>query len=245
MNGLKDPQQFRKIIADYHLSPAAKDALGAITLVILVAPTSAGRNTIIKRLVKSGKYYFIVSDTTREPRINDGVLEENGVTYWFRSEAEVLNDLKDGKYLEAELIHNQQVSGISIRELLKAKQHNKIAITDVDIGGVHNIVKAKNDAIAILVLPPSFEEWQRRFFGRGKMNDIEINRRLQTALNIYSHAKTNKDLTFLINDDIDESAQKIKNIVDSGQSDSQEQARARILIDDLEKNTINFLKNFH
>ncbi len=32
----------------------------------------------------------------------------------------MLNDLENGKFLEAEIIHAQQVSGISIRELKKA-----------------------------------------------------------------------------------------------------------------------------
>jgi len=75
----------------------------------LVAITSSGRNTLIRELLKTGEYHFIVSDTTRKPRTNDGVMEQSGVEYWFRDEDEVLQDVKDGKFLEAAVIHSQQV----------------------------------------------------------------------------------------------------------------------------------------
>src|ERR1700689_1309052 len=117
MNELVHGAEFRSALRDYHLSKAALQTLSQTKLVILVAPTSSGRNTIIWQLLKTGDYYFIVSDTTRQPRINDGKLERDGHEYWFRSEAEVLTDIQQGKYLEAAVIHNQQVSGISIREL--------------------------------------------------------------------------------------------------------------------------------
>src|SRR3546814_14273785 len=104
-----------------------------------------------------------VSDTSRKPRVNDGIPEQNGVEYWFRSEAEILNDLKAGKFLEAAIIHNQQVSGISIRELQRVGDEGKIAITDIEIVGVHNLIQAKPYATAFFVLPPIFEFLFKRF----------------------------------------------------------------------------------
>src|ERR1700712_1679606 len=152
---LKHYTEFKEVLETYHVSDSAKATLEDLTLVLLLGPTSSGRNTIIEHQLKTGNYNFIVSDTTRPPRTNDGVLETNGNEYWFRSEEEVLADLKAGQFLEAELIHDQQVSGISIRELEKARAQNKIAITDVDLGGMHKIMLAKPDTIAVMVLPPS------------------------------------------------------------------------------------------
>src|SRR5438309_1023704 len=112
--------EFKAVLDKYHVSDAAKTKLEGLKLVLMLAPTSGGRNTIIKRQLQTGNYYYIVSDTTRPPRVNDGALEQNGNEYWFRTEDEILADLKTGSFLEAELIHDQQVSGISIRELEKA-----------------------------------------------------------------------------------------------------------------------------
>src|SRR5580765_4863377 len=129
---LKHYAEFKEVLETYHISDSAKNTLDDLTLVLLLGPTSGGRNTIMKHQLQTGNYTYIVSDTTRAPRINDGVLETSGNEYWFRTEEEVLADLKAGQFLEAELIHDQQVSGISMRELEKARAQNKIAITDVD-----------------------------------------------------------------------------------------------------------------
>src|SRR5665213_1025428 len=97
--------EFRTALEGYHLSKAALQTLSQTELVLLVAPSSTGRNTIIWELLKIGDYHFVVSDTTRKPRVNDGLLEQSGREYWFRSEQEVLTDIQQGKYLEAAIIH--------------------------------------------------------------------------------------------------------------------------------------------
>lgn len=234
---------FEKALKDYHISTASKRILDQTNLVLLVAATSSGRNTIIRELLKTGEYHFIVSDTTRAPRINDGVLEQDGVDYWFRSEQEVLEDIQQGNYLEAEVIHNQQVSGISIRELEKSHQEQRIAITDVDIGGAQNIFAAKEDVAAVLVLPPNFEEWQRRIRHRGKMSDEELRRRLQTACNIFASALESTHFTFVINDKLNEAAAEIHRLARFGEVEKEKQEHGRQLAEQLYVSTRTYLAN--
>ena len=203
-----------------------------VKLVLLVAPSAGGRNTLINKLLTTGRYNFIVSDTTRHPRENNGILEQNGREYWFRSEEEVLDDLKNGEFLEAEIIHSQQVSGISMRELERAAHENKISVTDIDIGGLKKIIKAKPDVIAILVLPPSFEEWQRRLNSRGQLYGDEYRRRMQTAVNILTDALTNKDLVIIISDVVEQSAKQVDDIV-HGKIDLGIQKKGHELVENL------------
>jgi guanylate kinase len=212
-HGLTHYDEFREIIEKYTMSERAKNALVDLKLVLLVGPTSSGRNTVLKELVKNENYYFVVSDTTRPPQKRDGKIEENGVNYFFRTEEEMLADLKAGEFFEAELIHNQQVSGISIRELEKAKSLNKIAATDVDIGGVNNVLKAKPDTTIIYLIPPSFEEWQQRIRSRGLMSEIEYRRRLQTAEAILKDGlRPNNHYHFVISENISQTAAIINDI---------------------------------
>jgi guanylate kinase len=177
--------QFEEALRNYSVSAEAIEDLEDLKLVLLLGPTSSGRNTIIRHLVGTGNYHYIVSDTTRPPRVNDGELEQNGREYWFRSEEEVLADIEAGDFLEAEIIHRQQVSGISIRELKKAKQEGKIAVTDIELEGVHNVMKVKPNTFAVMILPPSFEEWQKRLAHRGVMTPTEKSRRMETAYKIF------------------------------------------------------------
>jgi len=225
-------QDFRAALANYQASDEAKQVISKLKLVLLVAPTSAGKNTIIRHQLATGRYYHIVSDTTRAPRLNDGVIEKDGVDYWFRSEEEMLADIQKGRFLEAEVLHNQQVSGMSIRELEHAQQENKIAINDVEIEGIHNVLKLKPDTIAVMLLPPSFEEWQNRLASRGPMPAAERQRRLKSALKIFQDGQAHPYYQFVISDDIEQSGNIIDGIV-NGQPNPH-QAHGRLLIGQLQ-----------
>jgi guanylate kinase len=203
---LKHHQEFKDILEKYQISDRAKKALEGLKLVLVVAPTSTGRNTIIRYLIDNLNYYFIISDTTRPAQMRDGKMEENGVQYFFRSEQEILADLKAGEFLEAAIIHNQQVSGISIRELEKAKNQNKIAITDIEIIGAGNIMRFYPKAKAVFLVPPNFTEWQKRIAGRGYVNDQELKHRLISASKELAAALQNDYYHFVVAENIKQSA---------------------------------------
>jgi len=241
MNHLKRLAEFKKVLANYHISDSNKKILTDVKFVLLLAPTSSGRNTIIRELIKTGDYHYVVSDTTRQPRVNDGIPEQNGVEYWFRNESEVLNDLKAGKYLEAEIIHSQQVSATSLKELAAARQQNRIAITDIDLQGAKNIVEVKPDTTIILVLPPSFKEWQRRFRARGQTAPVEYRRRMETAYKIFESALKHPDYKFVINDTVADATKQIQKIAQSGKVDPKLQLRGRQLAQQLYEQTRDLL----
>lgn len=241
-NRLEHLSEFRQVLKTYTISKHSKQILRDTKLVLLVAPTSTGRNTIIRELLKTGNYHFIISDTTRKPRVNDGVLEQNGVEYWFRKEEDALEDLKNGKFLEAEIIHNQQVSGISIRELERAYNTHKTAITDIDILGTQNVVKANPNALPILVIPPSFDEWQRRIKNRGAMSDEEHIRRLQTACKIFETVLNQPYFKFVLNDEVLNAASQIEALVENNVDEENQQNYRRLAKELLDK-TQAFLKD--
>ncbi len=218
MNGLKYLAEFQKVLKNYQLPYASSTLLSEVKLALLVAPTSSGRNTIIRQLLKTGRYHNLVSDTTRKKRINDNVLEQNGVEYFFRSEEDFLNDLKDGKFLEAAVIHNQQVSGISLRELELSRSQHKIAITDIEINGVDSVISIKPNSIVIFIVPPSFSVWQQRITKRGLMDPDEFKRRLQSSLLEFKHALEMPYYQFIINDNLNTAVEQIDHLILNGSS---------------------------
>ena len=172
------------------------------------------------------------------PRVNDGVLERDGREYWFKTEQEVLNDLKAGEFLEAEVIHGQQVSGISIAELERASFEHRIAITDVDIEGITNVLRAKPDAVPILVFPPSFQAWRERLNGRGEMDAEQLKRRLITAARIYELPEKDDQYRIVINDTVEHAAQQIRAIAERGVRDPIPRDEARAIARQLQKDTL-------
>lgn len=212
MNELKNLAEFEDVLKNYKMSEHARGVLSEIQFIMMVAPSSSGRNTVIRELVKTGKYRFIISDTTRQPRINDGVLEQKGVEYWFKTEEKMLKALQAGEMLEAEIIHRQQVSGISIAELERTRNEQKIAITDMDIGGVENVLKYKPDALALFLLPPDFDVWMSRMNSRGHMSEAERQRRLRTAITVLEKGLLMKEAVFVVNDEFHKTTKLIEGI---------------------------------
>lgn len=234
---LRNYGDFKKVLAGYRPSPRALNALADLKLVVMVAPFATGRNTLIRELLKTGGYYFIVSDTTRPSQVRDGQLERNGVQYFFRSEEEVLRDLQAGEFLEAAIIHEQQVSGISIRELEKANSFDKIAITDIEVVGADSVMAAKPDTKAIFLLPPSFNEWQKRIHGRGQMSDQEITNRLNSARKELTVAVDRSYYNFVIAEDVDQSVRIIDAIAAGEENPHQNRGRQLVaeLLSELER----------
>jgi guanylate kinase len=243
MNKLVHLADFEEILSRYRVSDASKQILKDTPMVVLTGPSSSGRNTIIGEIRKQSEYYFIVSDTTRKPRSNNGVLEKNGEDYWFRSEEELLSDLKAGAFLEAEIIHSQQVSGISIRELKKASTAHKIAITDMDIGGIQNVVQAKPDVLPIIVLPPDFDEWQRRLDKRGSMDTHEHRRRLRTAVTIFKEALKHDYFIFVVNQNYKQTAALIDTMAKNGSKGLENREDGHKLVKELLTDTEAFLES--
>lgn len=232
---LKHKAEFKRLLAGYRIAEAGRRILDQTELVVLSGVAGGGRNTVIRRLVDQDNYYFIVSDTTRPPKVRDGRLEENGVHYFFRSEADVLDDLKNGRFLEAELIHDQQVSGISLRELERATAAGRIAITDVEIGGIQNIAAASRHAHIVGLLPPDFNEWLRRFRDREVIPETEYLNRLRTARIVLAKMLEEPYFKLVINDRVDDCVEHIRQIVagryQAAENDRAKQAAAALLID--------------
>lgn len=232
MNKLVHIDEFREILSAYQMSDETKKVLRRTPMVLLVGISSTGRNTLIRELVKTDKFHFVISDTTRLPRDNDGVHEQNGVEYWFRTEDHVLNDLKEGKFIEAAIIHNQQVSGVSVREVIEADKEHRTAVADVEPVGANNIVTACPEVTAIFVLPPSYEEWQRRLKHRGLMSDHERANRMESAQRELKEALERPFYRFVVNDDLERATKAIQAIVD-GRSYPEAAARARSIAEDI------------
>ncbi len=230
--------EFEKILQGYSPSIEAKRLLSEMPFVILQGITGSGRNAIIDYLVQHSHFHQVVSDTTRPPKLRNGVMEQNGVQYFFRSEEDVLTDLRNGMYLEAELIHNQQVSGISVRELERAHKSGKVPINEVAREGVSNVRDAKQDTTIFFVVPPSFGEWMKRLTGREQMTEAELKNRKQSALEELEEALSKDYFHYVVNDSLERVSKTIARVVD-GSDNSEENKRAK----EVAKEILTQLKN--
>lgn len=246
MNHLVHIDAFRELLEDYKPSALAKKTLADVKLVLLVGPSASGRNTLINELVKTGRYYHIVSDTTREKRTKEGkIIEEDGREYWFRSEEDVLMGLQHGDYLEAAIIHNQQVSGCNYRELAAAAEADKIAIKDIEPVGAQTFHHEKPDALIIFSVAPSFDIWMERLHSRGQMEAAELIRRMESAAHELAAALDSDYYRYVINDTVEGTTVEVNRLATTGQYDPFKERLARETTVKLLHDVTKFLAGTH
>ena len=108
-----------KKLNSYKVPQAAQDLIRSTQIVFLVGITAAGKDTVIGELLKTGDYHYIVSHTTRKPRYNHGLLEQNGMEYHFIDLARVEEMLDNQEFIEAKLVHGN-IYGTSVEDIQRA-----------------------------------------------------------------------------------------------------------------------------
>jgi len=235
---LKFHDEFKALLGNYKASQASVSSLTDLKLVVITAITAAGKNTLVEELAKTGNYEFVPSDTTRKPRVINGNTEKDGTVYFFKSEDEMMNDLKAGKYLEAKLIHNQQVSGTSIDRLVSTASNHKVSVLEKNYEGAETINELLPNSNFVFLLPPSYKEWMRRLSLRGNMSQDEFINRMRSAESELMHAIEQDFYRFVVNDDLNDATAKVRQIVEEDIYDDDYHRQAK----DIAWNLLNKIK---
>ena len=176
-------------------------------ILVLSGPSGAGKSSLVSRIIDDiGDCYFSISTTTRKKR--DG--EIDGIHYHFVTEEEFKKGIEDDEFLEYALVHGNYY-GTSIKPVKKALSEGKLVIFDIDVQGNVAVTNRLGDiTTSVFVIPPTLSELKRRLESRGT-DDIEvINRRIEMAKKEIQ--RINEYEFILINDDLDKTAEKLKNI---------------------------------
>lgn len=223
---MNDIAYIESLLKSYHPSQNTVDIVKSTPLVLLVGISGAGKGTIRKKLLETGDYIDFISHTTRMPRENNGIMEQNGVEYHFISTHTALDMLKDGEFIEVKY-YSGNIYGTTTAELIRARSSGKIALNDIEIQGIGEYLDLAPSVKAIFIVPPSHEVWLKRLLARYDEdidnNDLEL--RLETAKRELETALNDKRFSFIINDDLNAAVKDVENIVKHGLHDDS-QARS-------------------
>lgn len=172
-------------------------------LVILTAPSGAGKTTIARRVMAEiSDLAFSVSATTRPRR--DG--EVDGEDYYFLSEDEFQKRVERGDFLEYEEVYPGRYYG-TLEEELADQARDHPVVLDIDVKGAENVKEAFGaEALVIFIKPPSLEELANRLRARKTETDEEFQRRINRARMELQYA--DKFDVQVVNDDLDQAVEE-------------------------------------
>jgi len=146
-------------------------------MIIVSAPSGAGKTTIVKHLLKTfPQLGFSVSATSR--KIRDG--EKQGREYYFISSDDFRLMIAQEKLLEWQEVYPNNYYGTQVSEVERITLNGQFPVFDVDVVGGLNIKKMFGDlALAIFIKPPSFEILESRLRSRATDSDESVKKRLE------------------------------------------------------------------
>lgn len=168
-------------------------------LLIIAAPSGAGKNTFINKLKEDfpKRVVHSISYTTRKMR--EG--ETNGDPYFFIEMSDFKEKIEDSYFAEWAEVHGN-LYGTSIAQLEKEWSNNRWVVMDVDVKGASNLKALFPEAHSFFILPPSIDVLRQRLeLRQGKTDDVEL--RLANAVDEMLKAP---DFDYQVTNDVFEEA---------------------------------------
>jgi guanylate kinase len=182
--------------------------LKAGKVVVVSGPSGVGKSTICKEVVKRLKNTRLSVSVTTRPKSEN---EVDGRDYWFISEQQFQQRVKEGTLLEhAEVFgHFYGTPKAEVEEVLRA---GETIILEIDVQGAKQIKAMYPDAVMIFILPPTQKELAERMNQRGREDVQAAEERLNgagveiaAAWQYYEH--------MVINDDLEQAVKEIVQII--------------------------------
>ena len=149
-------------------------------IIILTAPSGAGKTSIVHYLLK--KYpeilAFSISAATRKPRGN----EVSGKDYYFMSEEEFKSKIQHNEFVEWEMVYEGKYYGTLQSEINRIWNLGKSPVLDIDVKGALRILERYPDCtLSLFIQPPSVDELKKRLQSRGTETEESLAARVNKA----------------------------------------------------------------
>jgi len=146
-------------------------------LIVLTGPSGVGKGTLMRLLLsRHPELNYSISATTRPPRRG----EVDGKDYYFISRSEFQRLIEKGEFLEwAEFAGN--LYGTPRQPVIDLMKSGKSVLLEIELEGARQIRATFPELLSIFILPPTFNELEKRIRGRKKDSEEAILRRLKRA----------------------------------------------------------------
>ena len=160
--------------ADDHSKPWETTRRGLLLLVS--SPAGAGKTSLTRNLVADHSDLTLsISATTRDARPG----EKEGREYFFKTRAEFEAMIAAGEFLEWAVV-NGNYYGTPKQPVMAALEAGHDVLFDIDWQGAAQIAeKAPEDSVRLFILPPAWDDLERRLRARAQDTEETITSRLE------------------------------------------------------------------
>ncbi len=148
-------------------------------LIIITAPSGAGKTSITKHLMQLyPQLSFSISAATRAPR----GMEKDGVDYHFMSAADFKQKIQHNEFIEWEMVYEGKYYGTLRSELERIWSNHQIPVLDIDVkGAIHVQQQFPGTSLSLFIEPPSVDELKKRLLSRGTETTESLAARINKA----------------------------------------------------------------
>jgi len=177
-------------------------------MMVLSSPSGAGKTTISRRLLEvDPEISLSVSVTTRAPRVG----EVDGHDYTFIDATEFNLLVNRGQLLEYAKVFGNYY-GTPRLPVERTLTQGRDVLFDIEWQGTQQLAeKARDDLVSIFILPPSWNELERRLYSRAQDDPAEINRRMAKASDEMSHWAEYDYV--IVNRDLEQTVEAVRSIL--------------------------------
>jgi len=178
-------------------------------IIIITAPSGAGKTTIVRRLLAElPQLAFSISASTRTPREN----EVHGRDYYFLTTDDFHHKIEENAFAEYEMVYVGKYYGTLKSELQRIWDLGKVPMVDIDVKGALSIKETYQDAaFTIFIQPPSLQALRERLSERGTETQDSLEERLAKARYELSFATEFDEI--VLNDELEKAYEKVKALV--------------------------------
>jgi guanylate kinase len=169
-------------------------------LVIFSGPSGVGKDTVLNAWsAMDARVQRVVAYTTRPMR----PLEVDGTDYNFVNLEKFRDLAASGAFLEYKEVFGN-LYATPLHDMEAMLEAGKVAVLKIDVQGALTAMKLRPDAITVFIMPPTFEELERRIRSRATDSPEVIERRLRVARDEmalapeYQHVLVNRDVAELV-----------------------------------------------
>jgi guanylate kinase len=181
-------------------------------VIILSAPSGAGKTTIARRLLAARQDLdFSVSATTRAARER----ECDGVDYLFLSRDEFQDRIGADEFLEWAEYSGERYGTLraEVDRVLRSGRH---VLLDIEVQGARTIRERAEGVVSIFILPPSVEALLERLSARRSEPSDVLAARMRRA--VEELAEANEYEHIVVNDELARAVTDVARIIDTGES---------------------------